>query len=536
MFEVSPALVNLRRASLRVGLVAAAAALTAGVAVPPAIADSVADKQRRAAALAEQQSGAAADVRQSQANVTSATDTLLKSQAALDDAQSKLAGVRGELQQARAYDKQLAAELAQARADLAAAKKATAQGAADVAAQRRLLGQAAREAFQSHSDLTGVTVVFGAESPAQLEQRMQWNTTVFDAQTQDRLRLGEALTRLEAAQARQDAAEKKAASDKDAAAAQVGVVAGLEHEASAQAATVARLVATNERNRAAAQGELTADEARYRELSKESADLTRQIQAQIAAEREAARQRAIAEAKRRAAEKARAEAAAKREAARQAAAKAAAARAAREAEAARIAENRARSAKERAQRAAKARAAVAKAQRLRVAAANASRTASRAAAVSRQSASSRATSVVRTASVRGRVSARGFVSPVNATPGSSYGLRFHPILKYWRMHNGTDFGAACGMPLHAAMSGKVLWAGPRGGFGNFVLLGHGEQPGGYLTTGYAHQSRIVVRTGQTVQQGQIIGYVGTTGLSTGCHLHFEVRHNGVPTNPLAYLP
>ena len=105
------------------------------------------------------------------------------------------------------------------------------------------------------------------------------------------------------------------------------------------------------------------------------------------------------------------------------------------------------------------------------------------------------------------------------------------------MHNGNDWGAATGTPIYAAADGVVLKAGPNGGFGNFVLVGHDSAIAGkYVTTGYAHQSRIAVSVGERVTRGQVIGYVGSTGLSTTPHLHFEVRLNGVPVNPMLYLP
>ncbi|MFV0451228.1 MAG: M23 family metallopeptidase, partial [Propioniciclava sp.] len=160
----------------------------------------------------------------------------------------------------------------------------------------------------------------------------------------------------------------------------------------------------------------------------------------------------------------------------------------------------------------------------------------KAAAVSSSSSSS---SSAKSSSSSGskKVSRYGFIRPINASPGSPFGQRFHPILHYWRMHNGNDWGARTGTPIYAARSGRVLKAGPNGGFGNFVLIGHGSVIGGkYVTTGYAHQSRIVVRVGQRVKRGQVIGYVGSTGLSTTPHLHFEVRLDGVPRNPMNYLP
>lgn len=135
-----------------------------------------------------------------------------------------------------------------------------------------------------------------------------------------------------------------------------------------------------------------------------------------------------------------------------------------------------------------------------------------------------------------KASSSGFIRPLDANPGSPFGMRFHPILKYWRMHSGTDFGAPCGMPIRAAKEGKVMTAAWTGGYGNYILIGHGTMGGAYVTTGYAHMSRYAVSAGQWVSQGQVIGYVGTTGLSTGCHLHLEVRRNGNAVNPMNYIP
>ncbi|OYY78335.1 MAG: hypothetical protein B7Y43_07710 [Sphingomonas sp. 28-62-20] len=123
---------------------------------------------------------------------------------------------------------------------------------------------------------------------------------------------------------------------------------------------------------------------------------------------------------------------------------------------------------------------------------------------------------------------RGVMSmPVAGHLTSSYGMRFHPIMRMMRMHKGMDFGAPYGAPIRAAMDGIVTLAGRTSGYGNFVKLTHG----GGLATGYGHMSRIAVRSGTRVAQGQIIGYVGSTGMSTGPHLHYEVWRNGVSINP-----
>lgn len=123
---------------------------------------------------------------------------------------------------------------------------------------------------------------------------------------------------------------------------------------------------------------------------------------------------------------------------------------------------------------------------------------------------------------------QGFVAPVaGARKTSGFGWRLHPLLGYSRMHQGTDYGAAYGTPIRAVTDGVVSFAGWHGGHGNMVKINHADG----LGTGYAHMSRIAVSPGAQVRQGQVIGYVGSTGLSTGPHLHFEVYRGGVAVNP-----
>lgn len=124
-----------------------------------------------------------------------------------------------------------------------------------------------------------------------------------------------------------------------------------------------------------------------------------------------------------------------------------------------------------------------------------------------------------------------FIYPVAASITSGFGSRVHPILGYRRFHAGVDFGASTGTTIHAADSGRVIFAGWYGGYGRAVIIDHG----GGITTMYAHTSRVFVSEGQNVTQGQPIAAVGSTGLSTGPHLHFEVRQNGNPVNPMGYL-
>ena len=123
----------------------------------------------------------------------------------------------------------------------------------------------------------------------------------------------------------------------------------------------------------------------------------------------------------------------------------------------------------------------------------------------------------------------GLVRPVNGGVSSGFGMRRHPILGYMRMHAGMDFKAGYGAPIYAVSDAVVQYAGRKGGYGNFVRLGHG----GGMATGYAHMSRIAVSPGSHVRRGQVIGYVGSTGLSTGPHLHYEVYQNGRVVNPVS---
>lgn len=115
---------------------------------------------------------------------------------------------------------------------------------------------------------------------------------------------------------------------------------------------------------------------------------------------------------------------------------------------------------------------------------------------------------------------------------SYFGPRFHPILRTYRQHTGIDIGAGMGARVTSAEWGIVRSAGVLGGYGNCIMVDHG----GGIWTLYAHLSSIKVSVGQTVARGELIGLVGSTGLSTGPHLHFEVRDNGTPVNPLNWLP
>jgi murein DD-endopeptidase MepM/ murein hydrolase activator NlpD len=134
---------------------------------------------------------------------------------------------------------------------------------------------------------------------------------------------------------------------------------------------------------------------------------------------------------------------------------------------------------------------------------------------------------------KGNAPATGsYIWPVNGRVTSPFGNRYHPILKTWKLHTGIDIGASSGTPVKAANSGIVISAGWMGSYGYTVIIDHG----GGISTLYAHHSSLLVKSGDSVLRGDVIARVGSTGLSTGPHLHFEVRVKGVPNDPMKWLP
>lgn len=125
--------------------------------------------------------------------------------------------------------------------------------------------------------------------------------------------------------------------------------------------------------------------------------------------------------------------------------------------------------------------------------------------------------------------------PVSSYITSPYGMRFHPVLHYWKLHDGTDFRAPCGTPVRAAADGVVTDKYYNGGYGNRLFVSHGVMDGRSITTVYNHLSKYKAHVGERVRRGEIIAWSGTTGYSTGCHLHFMVYQDGTVVNPMKWL-
>ena len=401
---------------LRAALFALLVALSTSSVVPARADDSLnqaRDKLRKQMAVAKKQ------VAEDTSALAKAKSALKASQAALTTARSELADLGQQVGDAKATDTQIAGQLNAAVAATRAASAAETKAEQDVQAQRTLIGTVARDAYQQQSNLVGLSVVLGAETPHDLAARLQWNTTIFDATAADYDRLDQLQQQLQKARQVRAEAEATVAKERKASAANLAKLNSLAAKAEAKRADVAGLVTKNQKLQATATDELESSKKQYARAQKAEAAIAAKIR--------------------------------------------------------------------------------------------------------RQSSGNYS-------------NPKGFIKPVNASAGSGFGMRFHPILRYSRMHWGTDFGAGCRAPIRAMANGKVIQAGwTTYGFGYFTLISYGRMFGANLVSGYAHQSKIIVRAGQRVKQGQIVGYVGTTGLSTGCHLHLQIYRNGVRVNPMKYL-
>ena len=375
-----------------------------------------------------------------------------RAQNKLDAASARLATTRQRLAVAQAKDTQMAAKLQQARAELAAAVAAVVAGQARLDAQQAKAGRVIREQYQQQTNLLPIALLVDPDSSEDLQTRLQWSTTLFDAAQAEIDRLTLLQRQLNAARARQSVLEASVAAARREAAANLKIKKRLEIRAATGQATVERLLEQRKATEDAAAADVAQDKARYSELIKERASVERRIAGRIA---KAAAERKAAE---------------------------------RKANARRSHSTTKRSGQDRRS--------------------------------SNQSMSS---------------AGHGFSYPVPARITSPFGMRFHPILRYWKLHDGTDFGAGCGTSIRAPHAGRVAERYYNIGYGKRLMIDHGYVGGKYVTTGYNHASRYIVGVGQRVHKGQVIGYVGSTGFSTGCHLHLMVWLNGRLRNPMTWF-
>ncbi len=465
--------------------VAVVTALPVALLIPSAAADEL---TARRAEIRQQMSQTKADLHESSRALSNASIAVEQAQGQLEAARARLAATERQLAAAKARDRALAARLRAAQAELARAIAAVVAGQAKLDAEKAAAGAVVRDQYQQQSNLLPLAALVSPGSTQDLQTRLQWSTTMFDTAQATIDRLTELQRRLTAARARQAALEARVAADRKAAAANLQRWKALQAQAVTQTREVAALVAARRASEAAAAGEVAKDKRHYAALAQERTSVEARIAARIA--------------------KARAEAAARRLAAKRAAERAAARAAARRAlEAARRAEHRA---------------------------AKKSHSPQRSFHKVRHETPSRSYTPTRR-SGSGRSASHGFSYPVSASITSPYGRRFHPVLHYWKLHDGTDFGAGCGTAIRAPYAGRVAERYYNGGYGNRLMIDHGYVDGRYVTTGYNHAIRYVVSVGEHVSKGQVIGYVGSTGFSTGCHLHLMVWLDGRVVNPMSWF-
>lgn len=421
--------------------------------VSPVAADELDDQQ---AALQNQMGNSSQAISGYSTALDAATAAVMSSRQALADAQAVLAKAASERDAAAAVDAQKAAELASAEAELSAAQTAVATGKQDVTAQQTKAINDMRAAQQQNTAMLSIGMLFvDHEDAGDVSSRIQWASTLYNANAAEMNRLTEMQLQLQNAQTNMATLEDQARVAREAAAAQLAVTQAAEAAAAAAEAAVANLLAANQAAEAQAAQVLADEQSNYAALQAENDAVTIRIQ-----ERNA--QRAAEEAARLAAE----------EAARQA---------------------------EEARRAAE-----------------------------RQPAPAPAPPAA---------SGTGFplATPAYGRYTSYYGYRTNPVLGYSEFHDGLDIGSSCGSPLYAASDGYVTDMYYGGGWGWRLIIDHGWINGVQVSTGYNHAQNYIVGAGQWVSRGQIVGYTGTTGLSTGCHLHFHVWVNGQVQNPLNYL-
>ena len=477
--------------SVRLSLLTAIVISVLGLALvaPYAAADDLTDERDR---VKQQLAKTSGDLNESSKALSAAAKAVDRTQAQLTSARIRLARTQSELAIARSEDLRMAAQLLQAQAELATASARVVIGQQNLAAEEAIAGDVIRDQYQQQSNLLPIAVLVDTSSPADLQTRLQWSTTMFDSTQAEIDRLTIIQRQLDAAKARKAELAAQVRADRKAAAAALRTKQTLEARAANEEANVQSLLSQQRAIEEAAADDVAEDKAQYAKLTSERASVEKRIAIRIAEAKVAAARKAAAE-----------------KAAKVAARKAAAAERARKAQ---------EQARERAHR-------------------GSAKTRQKATTKNNQSSTSQKKAAPKKSTHRTSMASasHGFSYPVSGPITSAFGMRFHPVLRYWKLHDGTDFGAGCGSPIRAPYSGRVAERYYNAGYGNRLMIDHGFRSGKYVTTGYNHASRYVVHIGQHVRKGQLIGYVGSTGFSTGCHLHLMVWLNGRVTNPMTWF-
>lgn len=448
-----------------------------------ASADELDDRREELNRLLAQQSGAidgaSNELHRAIAAVNEAEDQLSAAEASLAEAESRVEQAQAATQQALAVEeqKQQEAHQAQRNVERAEASVAAARAAWDSVDHRT--AEEINIITQQNGPLRDLALLFTDDSMADINQRVQMSRTILDGSA---LELDELESRrfimeqaeVEAEQAR--AAAEKARDEAQAAREAAQQWQAQEESARDQAADyraeIAKLVDTRNAARDDAAAELANEQSRQDELEREADEVDRRIQERIERQERERLERERLE------------------------------REAREERAAQASRSQ---------------------QRATESSSGSSNNASAPSAANSGSDNSGSAPS----------SDSGFIHPVSGPITSKYGMRVHPVTGVYKLHDGTDFGAACGVPIRAAADGTVTERYFNAGYGWRLMIDHGRIDGTYVTTGYNHATRYIVSPGQKVTQGQVVGYVGTTGYSTGCHLHLMTWENGKVVNPMS---
>lgn len=415
--------------------------LLVGFTAPSAFADSKDDIRRQQGQVDQKRQQAQRELAHSTQRYQQANAALNSATARLRDAQAVLGKTRGELAVAQARDEQLREELAQAEADLDAAEARVEQAQADLAESEAEVEQFAVDSvMQGDEGLRAFGGLLQGEDPNVFSERVQFNSSIGDAQLAKMQELEASRVMLELERQRVEKLRDQVAAQKKEAEANVVRMQKLTAEAEAQAAEVTQLVGTRKQAQAEANAAKAEDQRQLAALEAERAALQNRLDAIVAEELRKARQNS--------------------------------------------------------------------------------------------------------GGGGGGGSGGGgggggstLSRPVGGYITSPYGMRLHPVTGVYKLHDGTDFagpGATCGTPIRAAASGTIIEQYYNAGYGNRVIINHGVMRGSSVITTYNHLSNYARGLGH-VNRGDVIGYIGTTGYSTGCHLHFMVLQNGQTVNPMGWL-